>query len=131
APDVGPLTCTLIAEEARADDLEPSPSSIDGAAPVVGLLVLGVPVDKGQVLHGEAGVVLVVAVRRRVALLLVAGIHVENSRLAAAVERHLAAAVERHDRIRSVSHLGRLVHRDGDWLRTTIEDNHAASSDGF
>src|SRR5690606_22035909 len=94
ATDVRSFTRTFIPEEAGANDLETATTSIDGSATIVGFFVLRVPVDEGQVLPGEAGVILVVAMAGRLPLLFATGVPVEDPRLAAAAQRHLAAAVE-------------------------------------
>ena len=94
----------------RVDDLEPAAAHEDrAAAAALRRLAGGVAVGEGQVLHGQLGVVLVLAVRRRPALGLVAGVHVEDPALAATAEGDHAAAVE-HDLGAGVVHdLGGLV----------------------
>src|SRR5690606_38708486 len=65
-----------VVEEAGVDGAEAAAADEDRAAAV--LLAPGVAVDEGQVLHDEARVILVVAVRGGPVLGLVAGVLIED-----------------------------------------------------
>src|SRR5690606_37468315 len=82
--DVGPFVVAHVVEEPRIDDFEAAAANPDRAAAIVHVLSAGVGIDEREVLHGEARVILVVAVRGRPDLLLVAGVHVEDARRSAA-----------------------------------------------
>ena|SRR5258706_7820088 len=76
------------ADKPRADHLEPAATDEDRAAATpLGLVAHGVAVGEGQVLHGELRGLLVLAVRGRPALRLVAGVLVEDRPLPAAAEQ--------------------------------------------
>ena len=127
AAEVGPGRVAGVAEEARVDDLDPAAPHEDGApAAALDRLAGRVAVGEGQVLHGEPGVVLVLAVRGGPDLGLVAGVHVEDPALAAAAERDLAAAVEHDLRPGVVADLGGGRHRDRDRVRPAVERDDPA-----
>ena len=73
----------------------------------------------------SCGVVLVLAVRRRPALRLVAGVHVEDAPLAAAAERHLAAAVDHDLGPGVVADLRGGLHGDRHRVGTAVERDDA------
>ncbi len=128
-PTSGPEVGADVAEEAAVDDLELAAAGPDGAAAVVLGLVLGVAVDEGQVLHGQARVVLVVTHGRGPALIGVARVHVQDAGGAAAAEGDQAAAVDDDVGPGVVEDLGRAVEGDGHRVGPTREGDDAAGGD--
>src|ERR1700689_2220121 len=99
-PDGGPAQVraggvAAVAGEAGVDDRELAAAVEDGpAAPAVVDLPGGVAVGQGDVLHGQFGSGLVLAVRGGPSLGRVAGVLVQDAAHAAAAERDQAAAVQ-------------------------------------
>src|SRR5690606_20675956 len=91
---------------------------------------LRVPVDEGDVLHGEAWMVLVLAVRRGPALRLVARVHVQDARGPSTAQRHQASTAADDVGTRVVEHLGGAVERDRERVGTAIERDDASTRDG-
>ena len=81
-----------------------------------------------EVLHDEARRGLVIAVRRRPGLPLVAGVLVEDPALPAAAERDQAAAIE-DDPTAGVDHLGGLLQLDPNRARPAAEPDDPAFRD--
>src|SRR6185369_9689827 len=126
---VRPGRIAAVADEPGADDREPAAADEDRAATAtLGQLAGRVAVGERQVLHDQLGRLLVLAVGGRVALLLVAGVLVEDPALAAAGQRHLPAAVEHRARVR-VDDLRGLGHRDRHRRGAAVERDHPAGCD--
>ncbi len=128
-PRSGPVGSHRLPTNRRADHREPAAADEDRAAPAaLGQVAGRVAVGEREVLHDQLGRLLVLAVRGRVALLLVAGVLVEDPALAAAGQRDLPAAVEDRARVR-VDDLRGLGHRDRHRSRAAVERDHPAGRD--
>ena len=108
------LVTTHVSEETAVDDLEPAATNPHGATSVVLELVLGIRVDKREILHREPRVVLVLTVISGPHLIWVTGIHIQNATAASSTERYQSPAVNDDFGPRIVEYLGRLLERDGD-----------------
>src|ERR1700722_14621354 len=103
-PDGGPAQVgtggiAAVGGEAGVDDLELAAAVEDGpAAPAVVDLPGGVAVGEGDVLHGQGGSGLVLAVRGGPGLGRIAGVHIQDAPHAAAAQRDQAAAVQHYPR---------------------------------
>src|SRR5690606_608311 len=93
AAHVGAGLVAAVPHELGVEDLEPAAAHEDRAA-AIGILARGVAVGEGEVLHREARMILVVAVRRGPDLRRIAGVHVEDAARATAAQRHEPAAVD-------------------------------------
>src|SRR5215218_6260505 len=113
AAEVRASRIAAVADERRADDLQPTAAREDRAAATVVGRPGRVAVRELQVLHHQARARLVVAVRRGPLLPLVAGVLVEDAALPAAAEGDETAAVE-NDATADVDHLGGPPHLDAD-----------------
>src|SRR5690606_16552472 len=116
-------------EEPTFDDFEAPAAHPNRTAAVVFVFAPRVGVDEREVLHGEARVVLIVAVRGGPDLILVARVHVQDPRLSAAAQGDLAAAVDDDALVRVVSNLRGTIERDGDGVGPAVEGDHAALGD--
>jgi hypothetical protein len=127
----GPVDSQTFLVNRELTDLDP-PAAHEDCAPAAAVHSLpgGVAVGERQVLHGEPRMVLVLTMRRRPHLCLVAGIHVEDAALTAAAQGHLAAAIEYDLRAGVVDDLGGRLHHDGDRIGSAVERDDAASRDG-
>ena len=129
AAEIRTRRVAAVADEPRADDLEPSAAREDRTAPAaVDGRAGGVAVGEGQVLHDQTRRGLVLAVRRGPGLLLVAGVLVEDAALPAAAEGDQAAAVE-DDATAGVDHLGGRLQLDPDRVGPAAEPDDPALGD--
>ena len=131
ATDVGPGGVADVPVELRVHHLQPAAPHEDRAATApVDRLAGRVAVDEREVLHRQAGVVLVLAVRGGPDLRLVARVHVEDPALPGAAQGHPAAAVDHDVRTGVVADLRRLGHDDRDRGRTAVEHDLPAAGHG-
>jgi hypothetical protein len=112
-----------IIEKTAVDGLEPSPAHPDGPAAVIVGFSGGIAIGKGDVLHRQPRMVLVLAMRGGPDLVLIAGVHVQNAGLSPAAERHPAAAIDDDVGVGVVEHFGRTGERYGDRIGTAVEYN--------
>ena len=126
ATQIGTGRVAAVGGEHAVDHLHPAATDEHRAAATALAQVAGaVALREVQALDRELWLVLVLAVRRRPDLRLVARVHVQDAPLAGTAEGHLAAAVE-HDDGRGVDHLGGVGHHDRDRVGPAVERDDAA-----
>jgi len=118
---VGALFCTNVPEEFAVHDLELAAASPDRSTSIVGGVGFRISVDEHEVLEGEPGRGLVLAVRCGPLEGGVAGVHVEDPGGPSSTEGHLAATVDDHVGHGVVANPGRTVQDDGDRIRAAVE----------
>ena len=75
--------------------------------------------------------ILILTMRRGPHLVLVAGIHIEDSTAPSPTEGDQPSAIDHNFRPGVVEHLGRFHERDGDRIRPTVEGDDAALCNGI
>src|SRR5690606_23325901 len=118
----------MVVDEAHVDRLEPTARSKDGssASGDAFALCLGVYVGEGNDLHGEPGMILVVAMWSGIALRFVAGVHVEDKRLSGRAQSNESSPINHHHVVRIVDDLSGLAHRNGMGGISTVKDDHSS-----
>ena len=109
-------------------ELQLATGAIRAAAVFFGL---GVAIDEGEILHRQPWMVLVVAMRRRPHLVLVAGVHVEDPNAPTAAQRHLPTTIDHDVGVLVVEDLGGAIERDDEWVRPAIKGDHPTARHRF
>ena len=125
-PRSGPVPSHTLRKKRRPTTFSRPPRTRWRRRPALGHVTGRVAVDEREVLDGEPGMVLVLAMRGGVHLGLVAGVHVEDAALATAAQRDLAAAIEHDLRPGVVADLGGGGRRDGDQVGAAVEGDDPA-----